>query len=238
LKDFAGGLFCILAPSTAPTAIIFANFKMSTKNNHKGTCTDRAVLELVVAKYEKLKGEGGKVSNRIVAKETDGLIGCATVGKILNVYRQTGSIESLDPSVRKIRCLNREQHNFLKALVLKALVLTDPNMCLSGLQRKISEQFGLWLDPTTIRRMICNLRPSSSPGICNYLRNQTQIEEYPKNSEYIGRKLSFKGKVRVVKKVDLLILNNAKLGLTEHAGKRFSLENRLKRIEMFGHENI
>ena len=107
--------------------------------------TDRATLDIVVETHNRLKAEGRKVSNRIVAEEIHGLVGRTAVGEILKTHKLTGSIETLDPSIKDIRCMNIEQQNFLKSVVL-----TDPTMDTTGFQKEILRQFVFW----------CTLAPS------------------------------------------------------------------------------
>ena len=196
--------------------------------------TDRATLEIVVATYDRLKAKGRKISNRIIVKETNGLVSQCVVGAILKIYKETGSIESLDPSIRDIRCMDIQQQHFLKSLLL-----TNPTMNTTDFQHAILRQFGLLIHVDTITRIICKFRlPSSNIIGTTFELDSTQIEKYPANAKYIGRKLKFKGKVRVVKEVNLAVLRNAKLGLTKHSESRFSYDKRMERVKSYGHEDI
>jgi endonuclease III len=193
--------------------------------------TDRATLEIVVATYNRFKVKGYKVSNRIITKEIHGLVSQDVVGKIIKIYQQTGSIESLDPSIKDIRCMDIQHQHFLKSLVL-----TYPTMCTTGLQQRLLQQFGLLVNVKSIKRIIDNWRLPTS----NIINGTFELDDqYPSaNKEYIGRELTYKGKVRVLEEVDLYILKSAKLGLTKHSKSRFGIDERMKRIESFGQEHL
>ena len=197
---------------------------------------DRATLDIVVETHNRLKAEGRKVSNRIVAEEIHGLVGRTAVGEILKTHELTGSIETLDPSIKDIRCMNTEQQHFLKSVVL-----TDPTMDTTGFQKEILRHFGILVHVSTFKRIIGKWRlPSSNATRANatFELDSTQIEKYPANACYLGRKLTFKGKARVVQKANLSVLKSAKLGHAKHSKSRFSYEKRIERERCHGHEDM